>query len=148
MLVLSAPYCRRDLLGLAGDIQHCIRVLGRRGRCCEENDYNAALVSNYPRSREKTHHTYTHCSRVAVGRWDIHLLVDNAVHNFVAHDNDSTDSTGPAGDSVLYRVVGLDFEDHCEGVGLPLLASHVAAVGVATFHPYFDLCLRSAHCRH
>lgn len=148
MLILSVPYCRRDLRGVAGDIQNCIRGLGKRGRCCEENDYNAALVSNYPRSREKIHHIRTHRSRVAVSHCDIHLLVDNAVHNLVAHDNDSTDSTSPAGDSVLYQVVGLDVEDHCEGVALPLLASPVAAVGAATFHPYFDPCLRTAHCRH
>lgn len=148
MLVLSAHYCRRDLLGLAGDIQHCIRSLCGHGRCREENDYNAALVSNYPSSREKTHHIHTPRSHVAVSHWNIYLLVDNSLHNLVAHDNDSTDSTGRAGDSVLYQVVGLDFEDHCEGVALPLLSSHDAALGAAIFHPYLDPFLRTAHCRH
>lgn len=105
-------------------------------------------MSNYPRSREKTHRIHTHHFRAAVSHCDIYLLVGNAVHNLVAHDNDLTDSRGPAGDSVLYQVVGLDYEDHYEGVALPLLASPVAAVGAATFHPYFDPRLRTAHCRH
>lgn len=143
-----------DLLGLAEDTQHCIRGLGNPVRRCEEDDCSAALLSNCLGSREKIHRTHARRCCVPVSHCGALLLVDSAVHNLVARDIRSTGSTGPAGDSDLYRVlqlliaVSLDFEDHCEDVVLPPLVSPVAVVRAATFHPCFGPCLRAAHCRH
>lgn len=143
-----------DLLDLAEDIQHCIRGLGKPGRRCEEGDGSAALVSNCPQSQEKTRYIHLHRCHVPVSDCSTFLLVDSAGHKLVAHDFDSTGSTGPAGGGDLYQVVqvliavGLDSEDHCEGVVLSLLVFPAAVARAATFHPYLGLCLRTAHCRH
>lgn len=114
-----------DLHDLAEDTQYCIRGLGKPVRRCED-DCSAALVSNCPRSQEKIHHTHFHRFDVAATRRGTLLLLDNAVHNLGAHDNDSSGNMGPAHGSVLCQVeqmlmvVGLDSEDRCEGVVLPL----------------------------
>ena len=148
MQTLPTPYCHLDLRGLAGDIPRCIRGPGKRGRRCEEGDCNAALVSKFLGSRKRTRHIHTHHFRVPVSHCGTFLLIDNAVYNLVAHDTDSTGNTGPADGSVLYQVVGLDFEDHCEGVVLPLLVSLAAGARAATLAPCFGPCLGTVHFRH
>ena len=81
------------------------------------------------------------------------LLADNAARNLVAHDTDSSESTDPDGGNVLYQVVetwsaaGLDFENHSDGIVLPLLVYPVPVVRAATFHPCFGPW-RTAHGRH
>lgn len=145
--------CRTDLLGLAENIQQCIRGLGKPGRR-DEVDCGAALVSSCSWPQEKSRHTNGYRCHVPVSHCSTFLLVDNAVHSLVAHCTDSTGGTGRPGGSDLYQAVqvliavGLDFEDHCEGVVLPLLVLPVAVAQAATFHPYPGPCLRTARCRH
>ena len=97
---------------------------------------------------------HLHRCHVPVSHCSTSLLVDGADHNLVAHDTDSTGSTGPAGGGDLYKVVqvlvavGLDSEDHCEGVVLSLLVFPATVARATTFHPFFGLRLRGAHCRH
>ena len=44
--------------------------------------------------------------------------------------------------------MGLDFENHCVGVVLPLLVSPAAVAEAATSQHRFDLYRRTARCRH
>ena len=139
------------LLGLAEDVHYCIRGLEKPGRCCEEDGCSAALVSDCPDSQEKTRRTQPHYSRTPVSHCGTFLQVDNAVHNFVAHDTGLIGNTGPAGSSdfcqmvQILNAVSLDSEDHCEGA---VLVPLVAAAQAPTFHPCVAPCLRTACCRH
>lgn len=141
------------LLGLAEDTQHYIRGLGRPGRLSED-DCSAALVSDCPGSQEKIHRTRIHHCHVPVSHCGTSLPIDNAAHNLVADDTDSTGNTGPAVGSDLDQVlqiwiaVGLDFEDRCDGIALPLLVSLVTVARAPTFHPCFGPCLRTGYCPH
>ena len=143
-----------ELLGLAEDIQQCIRGLGIPGRRCKEGDCSAASLSDCLGSQAKIHRIHTHRCHVPVSRCGTILVVGNAVRNLVAQNTDSTGDTDPAVGSDLHQVVqiliaaGLDFEDHCEIVVLPHLVSPVVVVQAATFHPCFGPCLRAAHGRH
>ena len=139
-------FCRLGLLGLAGDARCCIRSLGKTGPRRDEDDCSAALWSNCSGSREKIHHTHSHRFQVPVSLCGTILVFDNLADNLVAHYADVTDSTGPAGGSVLYQAIGLDFGDHCESVVLPPLVFLVIVAWAATFYPRFGLDLRTAHC--
>ena len=78
------------------------------------------------------------------------LLLDNAAHYFVAHNTDPAGSKSPADYSVrvLYWREGLDSEDHCVGVVLPLLVSPAAVAEAATSRLRFGLYRRTARCHH
>ena len=93
------------LLGLAEDTQDYNRGLGKPGRRCEEDDYSAALVTNFPGSQKKIHRVHILGCHVPVSHCDTILLVGNAEHNLVAGGTDLTDDTGPAGGTDLYLVV-------------------------------------------
>ena len=140
-----------SLLGLAEDYQACIRDLGNPGRRRWEDGCSAALTSNFPGSAAGIHHIHTHRCRLPGSHCGRRLLVDNAVHGFVAHCTDSIYSTVPADGSGLYQVeqvliaVHFDFVGHGRRIALSLLVSLVAVVRAATFHPRFGPCLGTLH---
>ena len=95
------PSCHLGLFGLAADARYRIQSLGEAVARCDEDDCSAAFLSNYSGSRGKTRHSHSRGFHVPVSFCGAFLVFDNTVDNLAAHYADVTDSTGPAGGSVL-----------------------------------------------